>query len=110
MKVGQRFDLKPQRVGGDVEHVASMLTVGRQEMKMIPRDAERTRKPGRPQPYKYPFEIGEGKFALCLRSVDQPHPRLRWIDSAGAHTLESAVEPKRVEDVAGAPERVAACF
>ena len=110
MKIGQRFNLKPQNVGRDVEQVATMLAVGRQEMKMIARDAERARKPGRPQPYKSPLKVGEGKFALCLRSVDQSRPCSWRIDSPCAHTLEPAVEPKCVKDVARAPERVAACF
>jgi hypothetical protein len=77
---------------------------------MIARDAESTRKPGRPQPYKRPLTVSEGKFALCLRSADQSHSHLRRIDSPGAHTLEEAVEPKCVEDIAGALAWVAACF
>lgn len=40
MKVGQRFDPKPQRIGGDVKQMAATLAVGRQEMKMIAGDAE----------------------------------------------------------------------
>src|SRR4029077_4061760 len=110
MKIGQRFNLKPQNVGCDVQQVATMLAVGRQEMKMIAGDAERARKPGRPQPYKSPLKVGEGEFALCVRSVDQSRPCTWRIDSSCPHTLEPAVEPQCIKDVARAPERVAACF
>jgi hypothetical protein len=37
MKVSQRFDPKPQRVGGDVEQVIPVLTVSREKMEVIAR-------------------------------------------------------------------------
>jgi hypothetical protein len=46
MKVGQRFYPKPQRVGGDLEQVAAMLAVGREEMEVISGYAESALEPG----------------------------------------------------------------
>src|SRR5580704_12614888 len=87
-----------------------MLIIGGQEMKMVSGDAEGARKPGRPQPDKRSLKVRERKFALRLRGVNQPCSRLRGIHGTGAHFLESTVEPQGVEDVARAPEGVAACL
>ena len=97
MKIGQRLNLKPQNVGCDVEQVATTLAVGSKKLKTIASNTERARKPRRPQPYNSPLKVGKGKFALCLRSIDQSRPRSWRIDSPCAHTLEPAVEPKCIK-------------
>src|SRR4029077_7090839 len=110
MKVGQRFDPKPQRVGGDVEQVAPMLTVSREKMEVITGYAKSARKPGRPQPDQGSLDIGEVEFALRFGGVDQASSGLGRFHGPGSHALEGSIEPDGVEDVTGLPEAVAACL
>src|SRR5580658_877002 len=93
---------------GDVEQVAAMLTVSRQEMQVIAGYAEGAREPGRPQPDQGSFDIGEIEFALRLGGVDQARSGFGRVHGSGSHALEESVEPDGVEDVSGPPEAVAA--
>ena len=108
VELGQRFDFELQRPALDIEQMASMPAIGRQEVKMITGDAEGARETGRPNPNQSPIDVGEGEFALGFGCVDQAGPRLRRVHGPGSHTLECSVEPDGVKNVSGLTKAVAA--
>src|ERR1700756_5424589 len=90
--------------------MTAVLAIRGQKMEMIARDAEGACKPRRPQAHQSSVDVGRDELALRFRGVDQPRSRPRRIHRASPHALEASVQPKSVEDIAGATRLVAARF
>ena len=88
-----------------------MPTVVGEEMKMVPGNAECTRKTGGPQTDQSTFYFVESEFSLDLGDVDQSIVTALWrTDRAGPHVMESPVEPECVKDIVRRPVCIAACI
>ena len=107
MEVVQRLKLQLQLLGFQIQNVAAVLVIARQEVQVVSRHAERARKPGRPQSNERPRDILETELALSLRRIEQAGSRRRRINRPRSDACKSPVEAKRVEKVSGFSMRVA---
>src|SRR5258708_1071747 len=90
------FDPDVQLGSFNIQQMSTVLAVIGNEMKVVSRDTERTRKSRRPQADQRPVDVSEAELTLGLGRVDKARARRRWIDRARADTPEVPVQSDRV--------------
>src|SRR5215467_1350632 len=88
--------------------MSSFLPVFREEVKVISRNTEGARKPGRPQSHQRSSHICEAKFTLCFGRIDKPRTFFGWAHSPGPNSLEPAIDSESIKNVARRSEPVTA--
>src|ERR1700748_2554854 len=100
MKICQRFHSQSQRFRFQIQKVSTFQTIVRNEMEVISRNTEGTRKAGRPQSHQSSGNIAKVELALRFGGVDQACTGFGWIDCPSANSFKLTVYLEGVKNVA----------
>ena len=99
MKVSKRFDPHVKASCFNIQQVPTVLAIAREEMKVVARDAERTRKSRGPDANSRAVYFSESELRLCLRRFGEAHPPRRRIDRSRPNASKVSIQSYRVEDI-----------